>query len=188
MTVSISKLFCLAPIEYFQLNIIARQCRRVFAAVTAALYSDVVLTSLKQCENTLSMLRRNPAIARHVQRLTIRFDGNRTRGSWAHRRDLAKACEAVKGTVASSVLESLQTFSWDNVELPPDDGLWVTLRFWCVLGYSGLRASLELIHAIAFLLSFSCPQLRHVKTSMGHIFPSPCSHVSFRASGAYTRR
>lgn len=83
------------------------------------------------------MLQRQAALARHVQSLTIRLedhssvsDGGR---NWARRRVLTEACEEVRNVVSSFVLEGLQMFSWDNDELPPDDGLWVTLRFWCVI-------------------------------------------------------
>ncbi|EGO25734.1 hypothetical protein SERLADRAFT_408008 [Serpula lacrymans var. lacrymans S7.9] len=110
--------------------------------------SDILHLGLS-CVNTLAMLFRRPDIARHVQKLFIRFDHVRSPGE----------SEVVDGYLISSAvrkaaakLDALNTFVWDGNEGPPFDDMWFALRM-------------------------SCPQLRTIGTTVGSTLPNPNSHL-----------
>lgn len=87
-----------------------------------AVYDDVCLDSLVQCEATLAMLNREPSIARHIQTLTVRFSGSPHAGGLLIS-DLLR-------TLAPK-LDALHTFIWDAEEIPQCDDMWLALRMSC---------------------------------------------------------
>ncbi|EGO00176.1 hypothetical protein SERLA73DRAFT_72915 [Serpula lacrymans var. lacrymans S7.3] len=124
-------------------------CSHLFTNICPSLYAYVHLDTVSQCVNTLAMLFRRPDIARHVQKLFIRFDHVRSPGE----------SEVVDGYLISSAvrkaaakLDALNTFVWDGNEGPPFDDMWFALRM-------------------------SCPQLRTIGTTVGSTLPNPNSHL-----------
>lgn len=88
------------------------------------MYDDVHLNTLPQCEATLAMLDRNPFIARHIQKLSIRLTC--TSG---------KRSSALKHSTVSDLvqklankLDALNTFIWDADEASQYDDMWFALR------------------------------------------------------------
>lgn len=100
------------------------QSEHLFLSLCSALYDDVKLDSAEQCEATLSMLDCRPEIARHVQKLYIRFSPSSSK----HSLDL-------NGYIVSNLvqrvaprLDALNTFVWDAEEIPQCDDMWFALR------------------------------------------------------------
>ncbi|KAI6046126.1 hypothetical protein EDC04DRAFT_2632102 [Pisolithus marmoratus] len=85
-----------------------------------ALYDDVHLDTLEQCGATLAMLNREPNIARHIQKLTIRFPSSSSHSNGFLISHLLR-------TLAPK-LDALHTFIWDAEELPQCDDMWFALR------------------------------------------------------------
>lgn len=100
---------------------------------STVLYAAVTLRSGDQCTTTLGMLRRQPAIARHVRELIIRLKNKTGKGLKPRYFDSIIASTAVRDIAESKVLDALSTFAWDDDELPGDDNMWYSLRVQYVL-------------------------------------------------------
>ncbi|KAI1794065.1 hypothetical protein LXA43DRAFT_915845 [Ganoderma leucocontextum] len=124
----------------------------LYAKVVPALYADVELHGVEQCERTLGMLQRCPQVARHTQRLAVFPEDEPARP-----RDHLRAWDNA-GIVSRCVmkaarhLDALARFEWDGEDMLPDDRMWVELRS-------------------------KCPRLRHVGTTFGCFLPRPTSSL-----------
>lgn len=95
------------------------QTRCLFLGLLPALYDNVVLDTFDQCEATLSMLNQRPDVARHIQKLVIRFASTLTKHSF-------RVSDLVR-TLAPK-LDGLNTFIWDAEEMPQCDEMWFALQ------------------------------------------------------------
>ncbi|KAI6169332.1 hypothetical protein EDD17DRAFT_1464528 [Pisolithus thermaeus] len=111
-----------ADILNFALAAICLQGNGLLFSLLPAVYNDVCLDSLEQCEATLAMLNREPSIARHIQKLTVRFTSSPHSGGFLIS-DLLR-------TLAPK-LDALHTFIWDAEEIPQCDDMWFALRMSC---------------------------------------------------------
>ncbi|EJF65383.1 hypothetical protein DICSQDRAFT_99172 [Dichomitus squalens LYAD-421 SS1] len=123
-----------------------------YAKVVPALYADVELRGAEQCERTLAMLVRCPAVARHIRRLAVfpEDDPARLRGrmrAWDSAGVVSRAVMKV-----ARHLDALARFEWDGEDMLPDDRMWSELRG-------------------------RCPRLRHVGTTFGCFLPRPTSSL-----------
>lgn len=122
--------------------------KHLFNSTCPALYAYVHLGTAEQCQRTLSMLRSRPDVARHVQKLYIRFSSTSSH-----------YMVNINGVTISAMLRELapkldvlHTFIWDADEIPECDDMWFALRM-------------------------SCPQLRTLGTCYGSVIPSQRSHL-----------
>lgn len=106
------------------------QSSNLYVKVVPALYADVDLHGVEQCEHTLGMLQRSPAIARHIRRLSVHPEEE----SSSHPdRDHVRAWDNA-GVVSRCVmkaaphLDALSQFEWDGEDMLPDDRMWTELR------------------------------------------------------------
>ncbi|KAF9227209.1 hypothetical protein BS17DRAFT_793737 [Gyrodon lividus] len=127
---------------------LALSSKYLFLSLCPALYSDVQLDNAEQCYATLSMLNHHPDIARHVQKLVIRFSAN----SPIHSQDLIGCMVSSWVQRLASNLDALHTFIWDAEEIPQCDDMWFALRM-------------------------SCPRLRTIGTSYGAELPKSHSFL-----------
>ncbi|PIL36119.1 hypothetical protein GSI_01779 [Ganoderma sinense ZZ0214-1] len=124
----------------------------IYAKVIPALYADVELHGVEQCERTLGMLERCPDVARHTQRLAVFPEDEPTRP-----RDRVRAWDNA-GIVSRCVLkaarylDALARFDWEGEDMLPDDRMWAELRS-------------------------KCPRLRHIGTTLGCFLPRPTSSL-----------
>ncbi|KAG1751339.1 uncharacterized protein EDB91DRAFT_601103 [Suillus paluster] len=127
---------------------LALSSQHLFASTCPVLYAHVHLGTAEQCQRTLSMLHSRPNIARHVQKLYIRFSS----GSSDYMTDLNGI--AISGLLRELApkLDALHTFIWDANEIPQCDDMWFALRV-------------------------SCPRLRTLGTCYGSVIPSQHSHL-----------
>ncbi|KAH7913459.1 hypothetical protein BJ138DRAFT_1146034 [Hygrophoropsis aurantiaca] len=96
--------------------------RHIFTSLCPALYAQLHLNTAAQCATTLSMLCRQPDIARHVQKLYIRVTGQDIADNYTISAAVRKA---------ASKLDALNTFVWDADEIPSYDDMWFALRISC---------------------------------------------------------
>ncbi|KAG6336620.1 hypothetical protein ID866_2459 [Astraeus odoratus] len=118
------------------------QGKHLFFGLLPALYDDVRLDTSEQCEATLSMLNKRPEVARHLQKLVVRFSPASGRHS---RMDTNNFVASLVRRLAPK-LDALNTFIWDAEEMPHSDDVW-------------------------FALQMSCPRLHTVGTSYGARLP-----------------
>lgn len=103
------------------------------------------------------MLTRTPALARHVQKLTVRpeYDGKRKQPEFIRAWNHAHIVSSLVAS-ASKHMDALHTFSWDGEDTLPDDVMWADLRKWCVFfTLFAYRASHS--HVKFTLGLFDCP-------------------------------
>ncbi|KAI0675265.1 hypothetical protein C8Q78DRAFT_965506 [Trametes maxima] len=123
-----------------------------------ALYAEVDLHGAEQCERTLSMMQRCPAVARHVRKLTVHPEHEST----PRPRDQYRAWDNA-GLVSRCIvkvarnLDALLQFEWDGEDMLPSDQMWAELRS-------------------------RCPSLKYVATTFGCFLPRPSSSL-FQFSG-----
>ncbi|PCH43638.1 hypothetical protein WOLCODRAFT_153691 [Wolfiporia cocos MD-104 SS10] len=127
----------------------------VYPKLIAAIYASVELHGPTQCEATLAMLHRCPAVARHVRTLVVRPERRPRHAS--RRQDSVRTWETAgvisrRVAAAARSLDALQTFEWDGEDMLPDDHMWSDLRSWC-------------------------PSLQHIGTTFGCFLPRPSSHL-----------
>jgi hypothetical protein len=102
----------------------------VYSSVSSVLYEKVTLNNIGQCLCTLSMLQRQPEIARHVRELVVRPHTNKKLRQSTAVSALVSA--AVRDTAATMRLDALKRFVWDGEERPFFEGMWFALRMGCV--------------------------------------------------------
>ncbi|KAF8134522.1 hypothetical protein EV363DRAFT_1160578 [Boletus edulis] len=127
---------------------LALSSKHLFLGLCPILYSDVQLVDLEQCYSTLTMLNHRPDIARHVQKLLVRFSTAHSTPSVEH--DGYRVSSLVHSLAHS--LDALHTFVWDAEEIPRRDDMWFALRL-------------------------SCPRLTTVGTSYGAQLPDSHSEL-----------
>lgn len=127
---------------------LALSSKHLFASICPVLYAHVHLGTAEQCQRTLSMLRSRPNVARHVQKLYIRFSS----GSSGFMADINGIAISVLLRDLAPKLDALHTFIWDASEIPQCDDMWFALRV-------------------------SCPRLRTLGTCYGSVMPSQRSHL-----------
>ncbi|KAG8214059.1 hypothetical protein J3R82DRAFT_10816 [Butyriboletus roseoflavus] len=103
---------------------------------------------MEQCHSTLTMLNKHPDIARHVQKLLVRFS------AYPRARSIDTNSYIVSSLVQylAHTLDAIHTFIWDADEIPQRDGMWFALRI-------------------------SCPRLTTVGTSYGAELPESHSNL-----------
>ena len=105
------------------------QSSTTFAKVAPALYADVELRGAEQCERTLGMLQRCPALARHIRRLAVFPEDE----EFARPRRRLRAWDNA-GVVSRAVmktakhLDALAHFVWEGEDMLPDDRMWAEIR------------------------------------------------------------
>lgn len=97
--------------------------KSLFFGLLPAVYDDVRLDTLEQCKATLAMLNRDPSIARHIQKLTVRFPSSASHSG-------GFPISVLLRTLAPK-LDALHTFIWDAGEIPQCDDMWFALRISC---------------------------------------------------------
>ncbi|THH32504.1 hypothetical protein EUX98_g1695 [Antrodiella citrinella] len=131
----------------------SRTSSRIFPRVIPSIYATVDLQGIDECEPTLSMLARTPALARHVQKLIVHPDGVGKRKQ--HESIRAWNCAHTVSSLvaaASKHMDALHTFAWDGEDTLPDDLMWSELQK-------------------------SCPNLKTIETTFGSYLPRPSSHL-----------
>ena len=95
-----------------------------------ALYAAVDLHGAEQCERTLGMLRRCPAVARHVRRLAVHPESDRGPAAAAGPFRAWDNAGIVSRCVMKLAphLDALAQFEWDGEDMLPDDRMWTELR------------------------------------------------------------
>jgi len=127
---------------------LALSSKHLFASTCPVLYAHVHLGTAEQCQRTLSMLRSSPNVARHVQKLYIRFSS----ASSDYMVDINGIAISALLRELAPRLDALHTFIWDADEIPQCDDMWFALRM-------------------------SCPRLRTLGTCYGSVIPSQRSHL-----------
>lgn len=104
---------------------LALSSKHLFTSTCPILYTHVHLGTAEQCQRTLSMLHSCPNVARHIQKLYIRFSSS-------------KFMVDINGIAISALLrelapklDALHTFIWDADEIPQCDDMWFALRMSC---------------------------------------------------------
>lgn len=126
---------------------LALSSKHLFTSTCPVLYAHVHLGTAEQCQRTLSMLHSRPNIARHIQKLYIRFSS-----SSDYMLDINGIAISALLRKLAPKLDVLHTFIWDADEIPQCDDMWFALRM-------------------------SCPRLRTLGTCYGSVIPSQRSHV-----------
>ncbi|KAH9839509.1 uncharacterized protein C8Q71DRAFT_515344 [Rhodofomes roseus] len=130
----------------------------VYAKTISAIYGAVELQGPAQCEATLRMLGRCPAIARHVRKLVVRPEKELPRRPRPQTKEWDVAGDISRIVAhAAKHLHDLHVFEWDGEDMLPDDRMWSELQR-------------------------RCPQLRHIGTTLGCFLPRPTSYL-FKFSG-----
>ncbi|KIM69284.1 hypothetical protein SCLCIDRAFT_13355 [Scleroderma citrinum Foug A] len=106
---------------------LASSARRLFFGLLPALYGDVCFDTFGQCEATLFMLNQHPDVARHVQKLVIRF------ASTSSKSDARSVRVSNLVRTLAPKLDALNTFVWDAEEIPQCDDMWFALQMSCPL-------------------------------------------------------
>ncbi|KAL4078558.1 hypothetical protein V8B97DRAFT_1865841 [Scleroderma yunnanense] len=106
---------------------LALSARRLFHGLLPTLYDDVCLDTFEQCEATLSMLHQHPGVARHIQKLVIRFASTSNK----YTSDLRSFQVSNLVRALAPELDALHTFIWDADEMPQCDDMWFALRMSC---------------------------------------------------------
>ncbi|KAG1812183.1 uncharacterized protein BJ212DRAFT_1372017 [Suillus subaureus] len=127
---------------------LALSSKHLFTSICPVLYARVHLGTAEQCQRTLSMLRSCPNVARHVQKLYIRFSST----SSDYMVDINGIAISALLRELAPKLDALHTFIWDADEIPQCDDMWFALRM-------------------------SCPGLRTLGTCYGSVIPSQRSHL-----------
>lgn len=127
---------------------LALSSKHLFTSTCPVLYAYVHLGTAEQCQRTLSMLRSRPDVARHVQKLYIRFSS----ASSHYMVNINGVTISAMLRELAPKLDVLHTFIWDADEIPQCDDMWFALRM-------------------------SCPRLRTLGTCYGSVIPSQRSHV-----------
>ncbi|KAG1739270.1 hypothetical protein EDB19DRAFT_1635797 [Suillus lakei] len=127
---------------------LALSSKHLFASTCPVLYAHVHLGTAEQCQRTLSMLRSRPNVARHIQKLYIRFSS----ASSSYIADINGIAISALVRELAPKLDALHTFIWDADEIPQCDDMWFALRM-------------------------SCPRLRTLGTCYGSVIPSQRSHL-----------
>lgn len=127
---------------------LALSSKHLFTSTCPVLYAHVHLGTAEQCQRTLSMLRSRPDVARHIQKLYIRFSS----ASSDYMVDVNGIAISALLRELAPKLDALHTFIWDADEIPQCDDMWFALRM-------------------------SCPRLRTLGTCYGSVIPSQRSHL-----------
>ncbi|KAG2154510.1 uncharacterized protein EDB93DRAFT_1081328 [Suillus bovinus] len=127
---------------------LALSSKYLFTSTCSALYAQVHLGTAEQCQRTLSMLRSRPDVARHIQKLHVRFSS----ASSDYMVDVNGITISALLRELAPKLDALHTFIWDADEIPQCDDMWFALRM-------------------------SCPRLRTLGTCYGSVIPSQRSHL-----------
>ncbi|OAX37349.1 hypothetical protein K503DRAFT_719896 [Rhizopogon vinicolor AM-OR11-026] len=127
---------------------LALSSKVLFTNACAILYAHVHLGTTEQCQRTLSMLCSRPGIARHVQKLQIRFSSSRP----TYFADINGITISTLLRELAPKLDALHTFIWDADEIPQCDEMWFALRM-------------------------SCPRLRTIGMCYGSVMPDEHSHL-----------
>ncbi|KAG1829586.1 hypothetical protein EV424DRAFT_1316651 [Suillus variegatus] len=126
---------------------LALSSKYLFTSTCPVLYAHVHLGTAEQCQRTLSMLRSRPDVARHIQKLHIRFSASSN-----YMVDINGITISAMLRELAPKLDVLHTFIWDADEIPQCDDMWFALRM-------------------------SCPRLRTLGTCYGSVIPSQRSHL-----------